>query len=61
MKRTLVSLVCLLTVCISGMAQESHRDSVLLRARYLKSIYKTDEAIENLSSLVSRESFDEEV
>lgn len=43
------------------MAQESHRDSVLLRARYLKSIYKTDEAIENLSSLVSRESFDEEV
>lgn len=61
MRRILISIVCLLTVCISGRAQESHRDSVLVQARYLKSIYKTDEAIEELSSLVSQENFDEEV
>ena len=33
-------------------AQTAHRDSVLAQARYLKSIYRTDEAIELMSGLV---------
>ena len=37
------------------------RRAVLAEAQYLKSIYKTDEAIERLSTLVAPESFDEEV
>ncbi len=61
MRRILISTVCLLAVCFSGRAQENHRDSVLAQARYLKSIYKTDDAIEELSSLVSQERFDEDV
>ena len=48
-------------VCIPLGAQTAHRDSVLSEARYLKSIYKTDEAIEKLSALVKPEAFDEEV
>ena len=43
MKRLLI-VVCLL-VCIPLGAQTTHRDSVLAEARYLKSIYKIDEAI----------------
>ena len=42
-------------------AQTTHRDSVLAEARYLKSIYKIDEAIEKLSALVTPEGFDEQV
>jgi len=37
------------------------RRTTLTEARYLKSIFKTDEAIERLSTLVKPESFDEEV
>ena len=48
-------------VCLPLGAQTTARDSVLAQARYLKSIYKTDEAIEALSALVKPEAFDEEV
>lgn len=48
-------------VCVPLGAQTARRDSVLSQARYLKGIYKTDEAIEALSSLVTPGSFDEEV
>ena len=48
-------------VCLPLGAQTTPRDSVLSQARYLKSIYKTDEAIEALSALVKPEVFDEEV
>ena len=37
------------------------RRAALTEARYLKSIYKTDAAIERLSALVTPETFDEEV
>lgn len=37
------------------------RNGILAEARYLKSIYKTDEAIERLSELVKPEGFDEDV
>ena len=58
--RQLISLIfCLL--CVPLGAQISHRDSVMAEARYLKSIYKTDEAIEKLSALVKPEVFDEQV
>lgn len=40
---------------------EQERTKALSEAKYLKSIYKTDEAIEKLSSLVRPDSFDEEV
>ena len=59
MKRLLI-VVCLL-VCIPLGAQTTHRDSVLAEARYLKSIYKIDDAIEKLSALVTPEGFDEQV
>lgn len=39
----------------------AQRDAVLREARYLKSIYKTDEAIDRLSTLVKEETMDEEV
>ena len=48
-------------VCLPLGAQTTTRDSVLAQARYLKSIYKTDEAIEALSALVKPEVYDEEV
>ena len=48
-------------VCLPLGAQTTNRDSVLSQARYLKSIYKTDEAIEALSALVKPEVFDEEI
>lgn len=48
-------------VCVPLGAQTTPRDSVLAQARYLKGIYKTDEAIEVLSSQVRPGSFDEEV
>ena len=34
-------------ICATPWAQATHRDSVLVQARYLKSIYKTDEAIDH--------------
>lgn len=60
MKRTVLILMWMM-VCATPWAQTTHRDSALVQARYLKSIYKTDEAIENLSSLVTPEVFDGQV
>ena len=40
-------------------AQTTHRDSVLARARYLKSIYRMDEAVDLMSPLVTPDSVDE--
>ncbi len=40
-------------------AQTTHRDSVLARARYLKSIYRIDEAVDLMSPLVTPDSVDE--
>ena len=50
-----------LTVCVPLGAQTTHRDSILTQARYLKSIYRTDDAIELLSSLVQPGAMDEGV
>ena len=57
MKRFLL-LICVV-VCVPLGAQTSHRDSVLTQARYLKSIYRTDDAIELLSALVRPGAMDE--
>ena len=46
-------------VCAPLGAQTTHRDSVLAQARYLKSIYRTDDAIEALSTLVQPGAMDE--
>ena len=48
-------------VCVPLGAQTTHRDSVIARARYLKSIYRTDEAVEALEVLVKPGLPDEEV
>ncbi len=40
---------------------QSERSQALKEARYLKSIFKTDEAIERLSAFVTPDSFDEEI
>lgn len=50
-----------LLVCTVLSAQTSHRDSVLAEARYLKSIYRTDDAVEKLSALVQPGAMDEGV
>ena len=47
--------------CVPLWAQTSHRDSLLAEARYLKSIFRTDDAIEKLSDLVQPEAMDEVV
>lgn len=61
MKRAFLFLLWM-TVCVPSLwAQTSHRDSVLAQAKYLKSIYKTDEAIEMLSALVNPQMLDEQV
>ena len=54
-------LAAALLVCASLQAQTTHRDSVLAEARYLKSIYRTDDAIEKLSALVQPGAMDEGV
>ena len=60
MKRML--LLLWLTVCLPLGAQTvTHRDSVLVEARHLKNIYKTDEALDMLSALVKPEEFDEQI
>ena len=60
MKRRL--LTAALLVCAATLsAQTTHRDSVLAEARYLKSIYRTDDAIEKLSALVQPGAMDEGV
>lgn len=40
---------------------QSERDATLSEARYLKSIFKTDEAIEKLSAFVTPDSFDKDL
>ena len=60
MKRRL--LTAALLVCAASLqAQTTHRDSVLAEARYLKSIYRTDDAIEKLAALVQPGAMDEGV
>ncbi len=60
MKRLL--LTAALLVCAASLqAQTTHRDSVLAEARFLKSIYRTDDAIEKLSALVQPGAMDEGV
>ena len=54
-------LTAALLVCATLQAQTTHRDSVLVEARYLKSIYRTDDAIEKLSALVQPGAMDEGV
>ena len=55
-------LTAALLVCATTLqAQTTHRDSVLAEARYLKSIYRTDDAIEKLSALVQPGAMDEGV
>ena len=54
-------LTAAVLVCASLQAQTTHRDSVLAEARYLKSIYRTDDAIEKLSALVQPGALDEGV
>ena len=54
-------LTATLLVCATLQAQTTHRDSVLAGARYLKSIYRTDDAIEKLSALVQPNALDEGV
>lgn len=46
-------------VCVSMAAQTSPRDSILAQARYLKSIFRIDEATEMLSNLVKPGFMDE--
>ena len=54
-------LILWIVVCAPLGAQTTHRDSVLTQARYLKSIYRTDDAIEMLSDLVQPGAIDEVV
>lgn len=60
MRKALLILLWLIVTVPLG-AQTTHRDSVLTQARYLKSIYRTDEAIKLLSSMVQPDAMDEEV
>ena len=59
--RKRVLLLLWVMVCVPLGAQTTHRDSVLAEARYLKSIYRTDDAIEMLSGLVQPGAMDEGV
>lgn len=66
MKSFVLSLAVLAVVLLSGAAAAQPADSLarreaLAEARYLKSIFKTDAAIERLSGLVTPGVFDEEV
>ena len=61
MKRLLTAALLVCAASLSASAQTSHRDSVLAEARYLKSIYRTDDAIEKLSALVEPGTMDEGV
>ena len=66
MKSFVLSLAVLAAALLSGVAAAQPADSLarraaLAEARYLKSIFKTDAAIERLSGLVTPGVFDEEV
>ncbi|MGM9739947.1 MAG: tetratricopeptide repeat protein, partial [Candidatus Cryptobacteroides sp.] len=50
-----------LIISLTVGAQTTHRDSLILHARYLKSIFRTDDAIELLSSMVQPGAMDEGV
>ena len=60
MKRVFYILLCIIAF-VQVEAQTTHRDSVLTRARYLKSIYRTDDAIEQLAALIQPGVMDEAV
>ena len=66
MRKTIIAIAILLVGCV-GIVKAQSLDSLELRkaaiaqARYLKSIYKTDEAISLLSGLVSPGGFEEDV
>ena len=60
----ILSFLCLCSAICNAQSPNDSLDvrkGVLAEAHYLKSIYKTDEAIEKLSSLVNPEKFDEQV
>lgn len=62
MKKILPLIAVLLVIPLAAQPADSlARRAALTEARYLKSIFKTDAAIERLSALVTPESFDEEV
>ena len=62
MKKILPLIAVLLVIPLAAQPADSlARRAALTEARYLKSIFKTDAAIERLSALVTTESFDEEV
>ena len=66
MKSFVLSLAVLAAALLSGVAAAQPADSLarraaLTEARYLKSLFKTDAAIERLSGLVTPGVFDEEV
>ena len=66
MKRHLLLFAAILAVALPAAAQPAAdsltaRHAALAEARYLKSIYKTDAAIERLAALVTPGAFDEEV
>ncbi len=60
MRRAALILMWIM-VCASLWAQTTHRDSVLVQARYLKSIYRTDDALEALAALMPPGAPDEDV
>ena len=60
-KKKVICLLLWLVVCVPLGAQTTRRDSVLTQARYFKSIYRTDDAIEMLSALVQPGVLDEGV
>ena len=59
--RKIILISLWMMVCAPLWAQTTHRDSVLNQAKYLKSIYRIDDAIEALSDLVQPEAMDEGV
>ena len=67
MRRNLLFFAVVLAAAFSAAAQPAAdsaaivRQAVFSEAQYLKSLYKTDEAIARLSTLVVPENFDEEV
>ena len=60
-RRSIIVVLIWILTCVPAVAQNTHRDSVLTHARYLKSIYRTDDAIEELAALVNPKGMDEGV
>ena len=54
-------LVSPLSASAQAADQQPEREQAFKEARYLKSIFKIDEAIEKLSAFVTPDSFDEEI